>query len=334
MWCTFSTSLTSSMSCSASSSSTLRPSRKTRFSLGLDQIRISRAVSPGVTHPRLKRTFWPVLSSGRRFWPRHAPPPQANFCHWRPDSALSPGCSPLTSGRGRFAPDSATKSRPRPLRHQTPFPVHPRHCKKRLADWRPSVAPPCRRSFSAVRSFTLSGEGCDQAQRSKHNEENILALKSRPRWAGRLIPPATLRSRQSIAGRHAPPHRTAFSARFPIGPRFWAASCTPTSIAFSRFRPNWGLSKKCSQLTSGRESIYTCFSFAATRLTCHLQNSVSCTPPIHRGESRFPGSLEVMLRRVGRAGEGVEDPPQRPTVVASTQPHFLRSHSFVTPLNR
>ncbi len=144
-----------------------RPSRETRFRFGVDQVRVSSVVSAGVTHPHLKPTFWPLLSSGSRFGPRHAPPPQAPSCHCRPESALSPKCSPLTSNRGRFAPDSATKSQLRPLRHQTPFPVHPCHCKKPASDWRPSVGPPCVRSFSASRSFTLFCERCDQARRSK-----------------------------------------------------------------------------------------------------------------------------------------------------------------------
>ena len=164
---------------------------------------------------------------------------------------------------------------------------------------------------------------------------NELALKAKLRSAGRLMSlgiapgPVLL-----LAGRHAPPHRTAFSARFPIGRRLWAASCTPTSIAFSRFRPDWGLSTKCSQLTSGRGSIYACFSFAATRLTCHRQNSISCTPPMHRGDSDFPGTTEGASRREGRAGEGAEGPPPSPVVVASIQPRFGCSHSFATPLNR
>ncbi len=136
-------------------------SPQTRFSFAFHQVRVSCDVSPGVTHPHLKRIFWPLLSSGRRFGPRHAPPPQACFCHCRPNSTLSTDCSPTTSCRGRFAPDSATKSRLRPLRHQTPFPVHPQYCAKRLVRWRPSVAPPRVRSFSAFELFTLSGEGCD-----------------------------------------------------------------------------------------------------------------------------------------------------------------------------
>ncbi len=144
---------------------------------------------PDVTHPRLKRDFGRLLSSDRRFSPVRTPPPQALFCHWRPNSGLSTDCSPVTSHRGRSTPDSATKSRLRPLRHQTLFPVHPRHCKKRLPDWRPSVAPPCVRSFSASRSFTLSGEGCGPVTRSKPQEVNILALSS----TGRATTPVTPR---------------------------------------------------------------------------------------------------------------------------------------------
>ena len=144
-----------------------RPSLETRYRFGVQQVRASRPISPGVTHPRLKRTFWPLLSSGRRFGPRHAPPPQALFCHRRPESALSPDCSPLTSSRGRFTPDSATKSQLGPLRHQTPFPVHPRHCTKRLSDWRPSVVPPCVRSFSTARSFTLSCNSLESLNREE-----------------------------------------------------------------------------------------------------------------------------------------------------------------------
>ena len=87
---------------------------------------------------------------------RHAPPPQALFCHWRPNWGLSTDCSPVTSHRDQITPDSASKSRLRPLRHQTPFPVHPSHCTKPLPDRRPSVVPPCVRSSSASRSFTLS----------------------------------------------------------------------------------------------------------------------------------------------------------------------------------
>ena len=162
-----------------------------------------------------------------------------------------------------------------------------------------------------------------------------MALKAKLRSAGRLMSlgiapgPVLL-----LAGRHAPPRQTAFSARFPIGRRLWAASCTPTSIAVSRFRPDWGLSTKCSQLTSGRGAIYPCFSFARTPLTCHRQNSISCTPPMHRGDSDFPGTTEGASRREGRAGEGAEGPPPSPVVVASIQPRFGCSHSFATPLNR
>ncbi len=157
------------------------------------------------------------------------------------------------------------------------------------------------RSFSALDLFTLSGKGCDPMNHSKPQEVSELALKLKLRSAGRLIPPGTtLRSGQSFAGRHAPPHRTAFSARFPIGRRFWAASCTPTSIAFSRFQPDWGLSTKCSQVTSGREVIYPCFSFAATRLTYHRQNSISCTPTVHQAGGRFPRFPQGGSRREGR----------------------------------
>ena len=108
---------------------------------------------PTVTHPRLKRDFGRLLSSDRRFSPVQTPPPQASFCHWRPNSALSPKCSLLTSNRGRFPPDLATKSR---LRPPNSISCTPRHCTRRLPDRRPSVAPPCVRSFSASRSFTLS----------------------------------------------------------------------------------------------------------------------------------------------------------------------------------
>ena len=228
---------------------------------------------------------------------------------------LRPSVNSFSAVWPRFMPVSALFPPARRLRCEVPIRVHPQHCirgaeKKRPCrglDWRGAACEALARRESfrrSGRSHSLANAASKPITAS-HNEADILALKSKPRRAGRLIPPATLRSRQSIAGRHAPPHRTAFSARFPIGTRFWAASCSPTSIAFSRFRPNWGLSKKCSQLTSGRESIDPCFSFAVTRLTCHLRNSISCTPPVHRGESRFPGSLEVMPRRVGRAGEGV-----------------------------
>ena len=156
MWCMFSMSPQSSMSCRSSSSSISCRSRKTRFSRILQQIRVSRDAGGDVMHPHLKRTFRLVLSSGRRFGPRHAPPPQACFCHWRPNSVLSSKCSLFTSCRGRFAPDLATKSRLRPLRHQTPFPVHPHYCTKGASDKRPCKVPPRVGSFSALRSFTLS----------------------------------------------------------------------------------------------------------------------------------------------------------------------------------
>ena len=152
---TFSTSPPSSMPCSVvfiGSSSFAGSS----FQLRNLPRSTPRPIPTGVTHPHLKRTFWPLLSSGLRFCPVHAPPPQALLRHCRPNSALSPDCSPLTSDRGRFAPVSATKSRLRPLRHQTPFPVHPHYCTKRLIDCRPSVVPPCMRSFSAIDLFTLA----------------------------------------------------------------------------------------------------------------------------------------------------------------------------------
>ena len=43
--------------------------------------------------------------------PRHAPPPQALSCHFRPDWGLSTKCSPIIPAGGRFAPVSAL---PRP----------------------------------------------------------------------------------------------------------------------------------------------------------------------------------------------------------------------------
>ena len=151
----FSTSPLSLMPCSVVFIA-LRPSRETRFKFGVYQIRDSCGVHPSFTPPRLKLTLGQLLSSGHRLSPVQTPPPQALSCHRRPNWGLSPNCSPFTACRGQSTPDSATKSRLRPLRHQTPFPVHPRHCKTRLPDWRPSVAPPCVRSFSASRSFTLS----------------------------------------------------------------------------------------------------------------------------------------------------------------------------------
>ncbi len=56
-----------------------RLSRKTRLGCGPRQVGDSWDVRLGVTHPPLKPAFWLVLSSGRRFCPVHAPPPQASF---------------------------------------------------------------------------------------------------------------------------------------------------------------------------------------------------------------------------------------------------------------
>ena len=73
------------------------------------------ALSPAdlldVTHPHLKRTFGPLLSLGRRFGLRHAPPLQASLCHSRPDSALSTDRSPIIPIGGQLIPVSAL---PRP----------------------------------------------------------------------------------------------------------------------------------------------------------------------------------------------------------------------------
>ena len=44
--------------------------------------------------------------------PRHAPPPQQAFCHWRPNWGLSSKCSQIIPLGGRFAPVSAL---PRPV---------------------------------------------------------------------------------------------------------------------------------------------------------------------------------------------------------------------------
>ena len=172
---------------------------------------------------------------------------------------------------------------------------------KRPEKNRPWKVPPREGSFSAFRSFTLSGEGCDPVNRSRTQEVNILVqiLKLQP--AGRLIPPGTAPGPVRLfAGRHAPPHQTGFSAAFVIGPPVLLRVCTPTSIDFSRFEPDWGLSTKCSQVTSGRRLFYTCFSLPTTRLTCHRQNSISCTPPIHHMRGRLQRRTEGRPRGVDR----------------------------------
>ena len=247
---------------------------------------------------------------------------------------LRPSVNSFSAIWPRFMPVSALFPPARRLRYEVPIRVHLQHCIRGAEEERPckglawrgaaceTLA--CRGSYSASRSFTLS---------ASHNEVNDMALQSKLRSAGRLTPPGPAPGPVLLStGCHAPPPQSTFSARFPIGPRFWAASCTPTSIAFSRFRPNWGLSKKCSLLTSDRESTYACFSFAATHLTCHLQNSISCTPPVHRGASGFPSFPQGAARRPGGAGEGLEDPPPRPVAAASIQPHFVCSHSLADSL--
>jgi len=56
--------------------------------------------------------FPPFCHRGATTTPRHAPPPQAHFCHFRPNWGLSSKCSPILPMGGRFDPVSAL---PRPV---------------------------------------------------------------------------------------------------------------------------------------------------------------------------------------------------------------------------
>ena len=92
--------------------------------------------------------------------------------------------------------------------------------------------------------------------------------------------------------RHAPPPQAHFLSCFVIGPPIWAASYTPTSSPFLSSETELGTFTKVFTDYSDREPIFACFSFAATRLMHHRQNSNSCTPPGLRQRPRFSQTSE------------------------------------------
>ena len=88
--------------------------------------------------------------------------------------------------------------------------------------------------------------------------------------------------------RYTPAHRRPFWRLIPILVPVDGPSRTPTSIAFSAFRPEPALNSNCSLVRSVRGPISPCSSFDRTPLTAQQQNSISCTPPRQRKRSRMP----------------------------------------------
>ena len=91
------------------------------------------------------------------------------------------------------------------------------------------------------------------------------------------------------SARNALAHPRPFWGSFPIRGPVETPSRTPTSIAFSAFRPEPALNANCSLATSGRRLISPCFRFGTACLRTSLRNSISCTPPRQRERGRMPG---------------------------------------------
>ena len=81
-----------------------------------------------VMHPHSNRLFRGLMSLGHR--PNRSADviPHVWRCHCRPERTLSESVHRLRPVGRRFTPVPATRSRLRPLCHQTPTPVHPPHC--------------------------------------------------------------------------------------------------------------------------------------------------------------------------------------------------------------
>ncbi len=107
-----------------------------------------------------------------------------------------------------------------------------------------------------------------------------------------------------VAGRHAHPRQSPFSPCFPTAPPFCHRVCTPTSIAFCRFRPNSAVSTKCSQIASRSRAVYACSSYEITTFSVSSSNSNCCTPPGLGKRPPFRRSLEGIARAVYLAGQG------------------------------
>ena len=86
-----------------------------------------------------------------------------------------------------------------------------------------------------------------------------------------------------VTGRTAPAHPSPFAPCFPTDPPLCRPVCTPPSIAFQHFSPEWGLNSKCSLFTSS-SGAFTAVPSTKSRLPtlrCQTQTAVH---PLHRAD--------------------------------------------------
>ncbi len=220
----------------------------------------------------------------------------------------------------------ATAAFPEPFTQRTPKPSHhaailsPRPCSGLpIGDKRafpsPTVsAPNSSQKYNLLQTAGARGAApmprpvAGFASSDRTHTPSICVTCQRITTSTRDASTSSRRSRRAanspVAGRHAPPRQSPFSPCLPTGQPFCRRVCTPTSIAFCRFRPDSTVSTKCSQIASRRRAVYACSSYEITTFSVSSSNSNCCTPPGHGKRPPFRRSLEGIACAVYLAGQG------------------------------